>query len=248
MKIESKKDKIIKSSIISVVVVLLIIIIGLLILKYQVEGETNMPFSLSKIMVFSTAEGVQKEESTVKWDMNIMQNNDIYLEIVKNKNYRKTEIIKNIVLDNFKIVEEPKVGSITIYRPTIEENKTFNYSEDMKVEDRIVFEGSDKTDLKNLQIANQGSTIIFRVANQNISSYVSDEDDEIIHDGSLLTKTGINIDDIKYTISFDITINLISDKSYKGTITLEMPVGDIVQEGASHMEKRDCTDIVFKRQ
>ena len=249
MSLQSNREKkIIKISVIIVVIVLVLVIIGLLILKYQVEGETNMPFNLSKIMVFSTAEGVQKTEATAKWDMEVMQNNDIYLEISKNKNNRKTEIIDSIVFDNFKINKEPKVGSIKIYRPTSEENKTFSYAEDMEVTDSLVFKGAEKSNLKNLQIANQGATIILRYTNNGISSYISDQDDEIVHDGSLLSKTGINIDDVKCQIAFDITIKLLSEKSYKATITLDLPVGDITEEGSSHFEKKDCRDIVFKRQ
>ena len=249
MKLENKKEKkVLRVSIISVVIILVIIIVGLLLLKYQVEGETNMPFKLSKIMVFSTAEGVQLEEPTTKWDMNIMQNNDIYLEITKNKNYKKTEIIDRIVLDNFQINKEPELGNIVIYRPATEENKTFTYSEDMEVNGQLVFEGNEKTNLKNLQIANQGGTIILRYTNKNISTYQSNEDDEVIHDGTLLNKTGINIKQVSTKVSFDITIYLVSEKSYKGTVTLELPAGDITKKGASHIEKKDCTDIVFKRQ
>lgn len=249
MKLESKKSKkIVRTSIISIIAILLIGIVSLLILKYQVEGETNMPFKLSKMIVFSTAEGIQKQEPTMKWDMDVVQNNDIYLEITKNKNYRKTEIIDKIVLDNFTIDKTPEVGSITIYRPEVDENKTYSYSEEMVVSDELVYTGSEKTDIKNLQIANQGGTIMLRYTNKDISAYQSNEDDEIIHDGTLLNKTGININQVKSQISFDITIYLVSEKSYKGTVTLELPIGDITQEGSSHIEKKDCTDIVFKRQ
>ena len=248
MKLENSKGKrIVRISIIALVVILVITIIGLLILKYQVEGETNMPFKLSKIMVFSTAEGIQNSEPTAKWDMNLMQNNDIYIEITKNKNYKQKEIIDRIVLDNFKINKQPEVGNLIIYRPSTEENKTFTYSEDMEVKGELVFNGNEKSDLKNLQIANQGGTIILRYTNSNISNYQSN-DDEIIHDGTLLNKTGINIEQVNTNISFDITICLVSEKSYKGTITLDLPAGDITKEGLSHIEKKDCTDIVFKRQ
>ena len=249
MEIENKKQKkIIRIGVTTVVVVLILIIIGLLILKYEVEGETNMPFQLSKVMVVSTAEGIQKTDATLKWDMNVVQNNDIYLEIAKNKNYRQTEIIDRIVLDNFQINKEPEKGSLTIYRPTTEENKTYSSSEDMVITQELIYTGSEESDLKNLKVANQGGMILLRYTNKDISNYQSNEDDEITHDGTLLKKTGINIEQVKTQISFDITIYLVSEKSYKATITLDLPVGDITEEGTSHMEKKDCTDIIFKRQ
>ena len=92
-KINKNMQKIIRMATIMFIAILILIIVVLLILKYQVEGEKNMPFELSKIMVISTAEGISKEENQTSWNLNIVQNNDIYIEISKNKNYKETEII-----------------------------------------------------------------------------------------------------------------------------------------------------------
>ena len=54
--------KIIHIFIIIFITVLIVTIIALLILKYNVEGENNMPFELSKIMVVSSAEGQENNE------------------------------------------------------------------------------------------------------------------------------------------------------------------------------------------
>ena len=43
------------------VLTLIITIICLLMLKYSVEGENNMPFELSQLIVISTAEGIDTE-------------------------------------------------------------------------------------------------------------------------------------------------------------------------------------------
>ena len=64
MEENSRLKKIIKRSILILVVVLAIAVIGLIILKYNVEGEQNMPFQLSELLVVSTAEGYQEKESS----------------------------------------------------------------------------------------------------------------------------------------------------------------------------------------
>lgn len=67
---------------ISMLIVILTIIVfsaGLLILKYNVEGETNMPFNLTKISVISSVEGIDKDSGENKWAFDIYQNNDIYI-------------------------------------------------------------------------------------------------------------------------------------------------------------------------
>ena len=56
---ESRKKEKIKACIAIAVILLAILITGIISIKYYVEGETDMPFTLSKITIVSTAEGVQ---------------------------------------------------------------------------------------------------------------------------------------------------------------------------------------------
>lgn len=239
--------RIIKTAVTLFIVTLILIIIVLLILKYQIEGEKNMPFKLGKIMIISTAEGIHKEEAEETWNLNIMQNNDIYIEIDKNKNYKDTEIIDKITLDNFKIISNSEVGEITIYKPTTNENKTYEYLDEFIVNDKLEYIGSTQTNIKNLEIANQGGMILLRYTIKDASEYTSNEDNEIQHDGTLLAKTGISLEQIQFEVEFDLNITLKSGISYKGTVNLKLPVGNIIDEGTSSIEITDFKDVVFKR-
>ena len=136
-------------------------------LKYSVEGEENMPFEISQLIVVSTAEGIDTEGENI-WNFNLMQNNDIYLYISKNKNHEKTEIIKSITLDNFEIDNNPKIGKLVIYRPSSNAEKNFEYLEEYQINDKITYVGSEESNTKNLEIANQGGVIIFRICNDDI--------------------------------------------------------------------------------
>ena len=69
----------------------------------------------------------------------------------------------------------------------------------------------------------------------------------MIHNGTILAKNGIVYNDIKFKISFDIIIELISGTKYTGTVQMELPVGNIIQEGTSNKEKIDFSDVIFKR-
>lgn len=245
---ENKNMKrIIKTAVTLFIVILIIIIIVLLILKYQIEGEKNMPFKLGKIMIISTAEGVHKEEAEETWNLNIMQNNDIYIEIDKNKNYKDTEIIEKITLDNFKIISNSEVGEITIYKPTTNENKIYEYVDEFIIKDKLEYIGSTQTNIKNLEIANQGGMILLRYTIKNVSEYTSNEDNEIQHDGTLLAKTGISLEQIQFEVEFDLSITLKSGITYKGTVNLKLPVGNIIDEGTSSVEITDFKEVVFKR-
>ena len=64
---------------------------------------------------------------------------------------------------------------------------------------------------------------------------------------TLLSNIGVTNEQLKGEVSFDITIELISKKTYKATATLELPVGDVVSNGTTNLEMTDLRDIVFKR-
>lgn len=246
-KMDNNMKKITRIATILFIAVLILIIVVLLILKYQVEGEKNMPFQLSKIMIISTAEGIHKEGTDTTWDLNLMQNNDVYIEIDKNKNYKDTEIIDKITLDNFKIISNTQVGEIVLYRPSINENKPYEYIDDFVINDKLEYIGSEQSNIKNLELANQGGMLLFRYCIKNVSEYSSNEDTQIQHDGTLLAKTGITLEQIQCEVAFDITITLKSGISYKGTVNLKLPVGNLIDEGTSSVEITDFSNVVFKR-
>ena len=79
------------------------------------------------------------------------------------------------------------------------------------------------------------------------NKYSSNEDTQIQHDGTLLSKTGITLEQIQCEVAFDITITLKSGISYKGTVTLNLPAGNLIDEGTSSTEITDFSNVVFKR-
>lgn len=225
---------------------MIIFLSGIISLKYSVEGEYNLPFGLSKISIISTIEGVDIEDATNKWNLKVNQNNDIYLHIKKNSEYKKIEIIENVKLENFNIEKKSKVGSIKLFKPdnrsetvlfkNIQENET----------NSIQYVGSMESNLKEQKISNQGGLVVFRYSITELGNYISNNDEEINHN-QLLNKLAINNDDLKFKVKFDVLINLVSGKSYKSNVSLDLPVKDIVTNGTESVELTDLKDVVFKR-
>ena len=83
------KQKIFHSVIISVIIISILCVGGMFILRYQVEGESNMPFKITKISIIESVEGMETEGANEKWNFNVNQNNDIYIYIEKNSFKRK---------------------------------------------------------------------------------------------------------------------------------------------------------------
>ena len=195
--------------IISVIIVMLLFILGMTILKYNVEGETNMPFKITKISIISTGEGKDKQSENNKWAFDINQNNDIYIYIEKNENYTKTETIKRILLDNFNIEKQKEIGEVKIYKPDSTSEEQIFTAKEENVVNSIEYIGNTESKFKDLKISNQGDLIAFRYTNANIASYENNEE-EFINHSELIKKANLTNEDLKCSISFDLTIRYAS--------------------------------------
>lgn len=242
---ELKGKKIVHICIILGIIVLILIVAGIIMLRYQVEGETNLPFELTKMIIVSTAESNEIEATAdTKWNFSVNQYNDIYLEIQKNDEYTKNTNIKNITFENFSIEKNSGAENIKLYRANAEGKVVED--EAHLIGSSLTYKGEKETNLDELKISNQGSIILLRSVNQNVCE-VRNNDEEIVHDGTLLAKGNANSEDLNYKLSFDLIIETSRNIKYKGTITIDLPTGDVQTQGKTQLEKTDFSDVIFKR-
>ena len=242
---ELKNKKIIHVCIILGIIVIILVVAGLIMFRYQVEGEKNLPFELSKIIVVSTAEGNEIDAiDDNRWNFSVNQNNDIYIQIQKNDEYKQNTNIKNITFENFNIEKNNGAENIKLYRAN-SEGKIVEDDAHL-VNNTLNYKGAKENNLDSLEILNQGGIILLRSVNQNVCE-VRNNDESIIHDGTLLAKGNVNPDDLNYTLSFDIIIETNRNIKYKGTVSLYLPTGNIETDGKAQMEKTDFSDVIFKR-
>ena len=220
--------------IVGIVFVILCVTV-ILVLRYQVEGETNMPFKITKISIVESVEGNAVEGATEKWNLNVNQNNDIYVYIEKNSNYGKTEIIEEVEINNINIDKQNEKGEFNLFINATENEIT-----------GITYKGELESNIKEQKISNQGGIVAFRYGINNLSQYVSDTDEQIDH-SQLLKLTNITQEDLRTKLSFDIIIKLASGKKYHATINLDVPTDEIIEKGTVGKEITDVDGIVFKR-
>lgn len=237
--------KIFHFCIVCVIIIIIIFIAMMLVLRYDENGETNLPFEISKISIISTVDGEDVEDSENKWHINVIQNNDIYIYVKKNEKYKKQETIKSVKLDNF-YISKPTVGEIKKYKPIINDTTLFK-NVDENIIDFLEFKGAKSTDTRNLQISNQGGVICFRCANINIGTYLSNDDAEINYN-QLISKLNLNETDLNAKVRFDITITLNSGKAFKAeSVEIVIPNEEVTQDGTIGKEFTQLQDIIFKR-
>ena len=240
------KKEVIKRAAIIFLLVLVIIVVGFLMIRYETEGEKNLPFTLSKIMVISTADGELKGSDKIV----VTQCNDLYLTIEKTK--EDDSMIKNVYIENIKIMSQPQKGTVSFYRPNTTEGQAYVYKDELKIEDAITYVGNSKTSMQDLTISNQGGTIGFRTCLRDIGEITVDANAFVknigyLNDGTLLEKAKINISEIRYNLGFDVIIELADEKMYKGYVNISLPTQDVEKGGVKGVEKANINDVIFKR-
>ena len=104
----------IKFCIIILVITIAIAVAIFSVLKYEVEGEKEVPFELEKIIVISSADitdvvdenmtdtetieqtQVPAQEESYIWEKNVIQTNDICIVLDKNEEFKEGQYIKNV--------------------------------------------------------------------------------------------------------------------------------------------------------
>ena len=262
---EGIKQKI-KFSIAIFVILIAIAFATFTVLKYQVEGEKVVPYKIGKIIVISsanTSENVEGAEGTSQqeqvdasakgqqeenyiWNEKVIQNNDLYIYIDKNNDYKKNEIIKSVKIENIQVLENVKLGKIQVYMPNSLDDGLYKYVNDYIVNSNLTYNGAAVDNKKALEIGNQGGCICVSFANVGLGTYKSNDDQVIEQGATILEKMGISNEDLKFKVSFDLIIE-VESKSYKTKLEFELPVDELVGQKETHKEITDLDKVIFKR-
>ena len=241
-----EKNNIFKKCIFAGIICVLLMMVFSIMVKYNVEGEKELPFSLNKILLVSTVDGDIIEDTQNIWNIGVTQVNDVYMYINKTNEDEETTI-NSISLNNVIINKAPQKGKLKLLRPTGEISNLYSLSEQDYLTEGITYLGGRIDDMKSLEIGNNGGILGFRMSIIDLGSYVSNESTEITYDGRLLSNLGILEEELNFNISFDIIIETSDKIKYKGTASLEMPVEGFIEKGSENLEITDFSNIVFKR-
>ena len=227
-------------------IVMTFIIVLALMIVYHYDGEIRMPFVLDKILIVSSADGKNNSTDDTKWNIDINQYSDIYIKISKNDKVNKTEFLKSVRIENM-TVENSDNNKVKFYMPNSGSGDSLFVYDDMYLFDRnLTYQAGVIDDAKTLKIGNQGGTIVFRTAKTNIANYSAESKESINYNGLLLKNVNISSESLKYKIKFDLIIETTST-TYKTSLSYDVPVGKIEDEGISKLYVENFDKIIFKR-
>ena len=244
------KEKILNSK--YILIVLLIIILLIITILIMTNKKTDIPFEIKQIYITSTANGRYIDENnTENWNLNLFQNNDVYIKfgLVENmdKVDKKDAIIEQIFIENFNVIEKPNLGEISYYKLSEKEDTLFEYIDENIVTDKLEFTVVDQNaNIKNGQINKCEGQISMSIVNNNIAQYKSKKETELAFDGTLLDKAKIEPDDIKFKVSFDLVIITQKNRTYKTSLVFDLPTGNIQENGFELNQNVDITQSKFE--
>ena len=238
-------SKVFHRCVIALIIVLIAFSCLLITLKYNVEGEKNMPFKIEKISIISTSEAVDNiENKTHKWEYTINQVNDVYIYIDEDITSNKELMLKEVMIENF-IIEGIRTKDIQVFRPSVNEGKKMFNNNIENITSKIIFKPQEIADIKNLSVSYKGGMIGFRVSNSNISVLASNEEE--VNHNELLKTSLVKKEDLEIDVTFDLKIKLSDDITYLGNLEITLPVGDVINEGTTSIEKSNIKKAIFKR-
>lgn len=242
---KTKKRKVVELNLGIIVVAIAITVIAITMLKYNVEGEKDMPYIIKQMVIISTANGENTQTDENKWNINIYQNNDIYLEIARNTEYKSNETLKSVRIENIQITPNEKYTP-KIYTPDNESSEMFKYVQENEVLGDINYAIDTTQNIKERKITTEGGILALSVCTTELGIYQGN-DEKMRYDGTLLNRIGITKENITTKLKFNLIIETESSKKYKAEISLTLPEEDITQTGIQKRENTEVNDIIFKR-
>jgi hypothetical protein len=139
------------------------------------------------------------------------------------------------------------MGKVSLLLPTDDMPRLYDKSQEDYMGKEFSYVGGKIDNLKDQEIANTGGVLGFRFSLNNLGNFVSSENGEVIYDGRLLSNLGLTIEDIAFSVGFDIIITTDKNVSYQSKMYLDLPIETVIEEGSSNKSITNFDGMVFKR-
>lgn len=194
--------------------------------------ESSSPFSINKIVYFSSANGEAIINPNSSFNISkLHQYTDIAIFINNNSNgnFNNKNTLKKVVLTDINFDLKPSLGTPNLYFKNLNDFASDKYDENYKLQDSILFDTSSEDSLdfsKPIIYNNCASPITLSYINSDIvNNYtLSGNVSNISYDGSLLKSCNVTLNSISCKVSFLLTIINNLDENYICPITLSIPL------------------------
>ncbi len=192
------------------------------------------------------------------WNVDVSQFTDlaIYIDNHSENGFSAKNTIANLYIDNIQYLETPTLGTPTLYYKNQNDFGKLSISEENKIEDTLNYEiipYEQQRDYEKPQIYDTSfSPICLGFVNQDIKTncIITDIEEPLRYDGSLLKRCDIGLTRITCTVSFDIHIINQLEEHFRSTVTIAIPLKETdseatIYDGFLKQELSDVNDFAF---
>ena len=187
----------------------------------------TIPFSLNKIILFSSATANTNNINQSVLSLNISQYCDIGIYI--NNTDKENTSIQSLYISNISI-SNPELGTPCLYKKKVEDLGKCSFDENSIVQDEFYFnviDSNTEINYDNYEIYNNGTTpISLGFYNKDIKSDFLIDDSEIEYNGTLLNRASIPLTSLKCNVSFRVNIITNLDEQYICNVSFDIPFKD----------------------
>lgn len=192
----------------------------------------NIPFSLNKIILFSSATADTSNVNQSVMNLDISQYCDVGIYL--NNSDMDNTVIQSLFLDNI-IISTPETGTPCLYKKVVSDLGKCSYRDNLVIGNRydfnIISSGS-QINYTNYELYSDGSTpISVGFFNKNIKTDFLADIKEIVYNGKLLEKALITTSSLNVTVSFKINIITTNNEHYICNVSFDIPFNN--EDGTS---------------
>lgn len=199
------------------------------------KHETTSLFSINKVISYSSAYGINNEETQARWNLNLSQYTDIAIYLDSQMD------ISNMYIDNISFSNK-EIGNLSLsYLSADQFGKASSISEQLgSSTDEQSTHASDKIELSLT------NPITLRYLNNLKESYsITDIETPLSFDGSILKRAKVTISSLKNTVSFTLHVTNTEGKEYSYPVSFSIPLED--KENSKNIyDGSYSTEIPFK--
>lgn len=189
------------------------------------NSNQNIPFSIDKIILFSSATANTSNGGNSILNANISQYCDIGIYL-KNSNQNNETVINSLYIDNINI-SIPSLGTPCLYKKSVTDLGKCSFSEDNIIQDNFYFNiitPEEQINYNNYEIYNNCSTpISLGFYNKDIKSNFILDNTEIKYDGTLLKNAIISEKNLNCSVSFALHLTTSDNMHYISNINFNVP-------------------------
>lgn len=201
-------------------------------MKKEFEKELISPFSINKIVYFSTANAnstINQNSSFTINDLYQITDIAIFINNNSNGNFNNKNTLKKVTLSNISFSLTPNIGQPNLYYKNLNDFAKNTFDINHIIDKTVEFETTSENEIdynSPVLYNNSANPITLSYVNSNIiTNYtLADTISNLSYDGSLLKTCNITLNSIACKIAINIIIENNLDEKFSCPVVLNIPL------------------------